>query len=119
VKVLDFDHGYYHVEYQGRPFRVFCGGAQRVPRDFCGNKNAQASFLRIWEIVPSGLCLDKKVRVAFDWTLDLLFRKDVCAVHDLPPRANSYPHELTPGWKGRKSSPSVMFSSPEILSELR
>jgi NADH:ubiquinone reductase (H+-translocating) len=31
--------------------------------------------------------LDKKVRVAFDWTLDLLFRKDVCAVHDLPSRA--------------------------------
>src|SRR5438034_7552116 len=27
-------------------------------------------------------CLDKKVRVAFDWTLDLLFPKDVCAVHD-------------------------------------
>jgi NADH dehydrogenase len=32
--------------------------------------------------------LDKKVRVAFDWTLDLLFPKDVCAVHDLPPRRN-------------------------------
>jgi NADH:ubiquinone reductase (H+-translocating) len=28
--------------------------------------------------------LDKKVRVAFDWTLDLIFPKDVCAVHDLP-----------------------------------
>jgi NADH:ubiquinone reductase (H+-translocating) len=27
--------------------------------------------------------LDKKVRVAFDWTLDLLFTKDVCAVYDL------------------------------------
>jgi len=27
--------------------------------------------------------LDKKVRVAFDWTLDLIFPKDVCAVHDL------------------------------------
>jgi hypothetical protein len=26
--------------------------------------------------------LDKKVRVAFDWTLDLLFPKDVCAVYD-------------------------------------
>src|SRR5213595_1935711 len=32
--------------------------------------------------------LDKKARVAFDWTLDLLFRKDVCAVHNLPPRAD-------------------------------
>jgi NADH dehydrogenase len=30
--------------------------------------------------------LDKKVRVAFDWTLDLLFPKDVCAVYDLPCR---------------------------------
>jgi NADH dehydrogenase len=27
--------------------------------------------------------LDKKIRVAFDWTLDLLFPKDVCAVYDL------------------------------------
>ena len=35
--------------------------------------------------------LDRKVRVAFDWTLDLLFRKGVCAVHDLPPRANARP----------------------------
>jgi NADH:quinone reductase (non-electrogenic) len=26
--------------------------------------------------------LDKKVRVAFDWTLDLLFPKDVCAIYD-------------------------------------
>ena len=32
--------------------------------------------------------LDKKIRVAFDWTLDLLFPKDVCAVHDLRPRSN-------------------------------
>jgi NADH:ubiquinone reductase (H+-translocating) len=30
--------------------------------------------------------LDKKVRVAFDWTLDLLFSKDVCAVYDLDRR---------------------------------
>jgi len=36
--------------------------------------------------------LDKKVRVAFDWTLDLLFRKDVCAVHDLPARAHPRDH---------------------------
>jgi NADH:ubiquinone reductase (H+-translocating) len=27
--------------------------------------------------------LDKKVRVAFDWTLDLIFPKDVCAVYDI------------------------------------
>ena len=30
--------------------------------------------------------LDKKIRVAFDWTLDLLFPKDVCAVYDLDQR---------------------------------
>src|SRR6266496_5223459 len=30
--------------------------------------------------------LDKKVRVAFDWTLDLLFPKDVCAVYELDHR---------------------------------
>jgi NADH dehydrogenase len=30
--------------------------------------------------------LDKKVRVAFDWTLDLLFPKDVCAVYDVDQR---------------------------------
>jgi hypothetical protein len=34
--------------------------------------------------------LDKKVRVAFEWTLDLLFRKDVCAVRDNPGRNNFY-----------------------------
>jgi NADH:quinone reductase (non-electrogenic) len=38
--------------------------------------------------------LDKKVRVAFDWTLDLLFPKDVCAVHDLPYRRDF--HRLEP-----------------------
>jgi len=27
--------------------------------------------------------LDKKIRVAFDWTLDLLFPKDVCAVYNV------------------------------------
>jgi hypothetical protein len=26
--------------------------------------------------------LDKKIRVAFDWTLDLLFPEDVCAIYD-------------------------------------
>jgi NADH dehydrogenase len=62
---------------------------------------------------------DKKVRVAFDWTLDLLFRKDVCAVHDLPSRALFQPHELMASWKGRNSSPSVMFSSSAILSEVK
>jgi NADH dehydrogenase len=39
--------------------------------------------------------LDKKVRVAFDWTLDLLFPKDVCAVHDLPYRRDFHRLEHT------------------------
>jgi NADH dehydrogenase len=34
--------------------------------------------------------MDKKVRVAFDWTLDLVFRKDVCAVHDPRRRSDCY-----------------------------
>jgi NADH dehydrogenase len=34
--------------------------------------------------------LDKKVRVAFEWTLDLLFRKDVCAIHNDPRRSDRY-----------------------------
>src|SRR5439155_27232876 len=33
--------------------------------------------------------LDTKIRVAFDWTLDLLFPKDVCAVHALSSRFSS------------------------------
>lgn len=40
--------------------------------------------------------LDKKVRVAFDWTLDLLFRKDVCAVHTPPSRADFNRREHSP-----------------------
>jgi NADH dehydrogenase len=44
----------------------------------------------LWRTIYLGKLpgFDKKVRVAFDWTLDLLFRKDVCAVYDLPSRAN-------------------------------
>jgi NADH dehydrogenase len=44
--------------------------------------------------------LDKKVRVAFDWTLDLLFPKDVCAVHDLDQRRNF----RSPGEAGKTSA---------------
>jgi NADH dehydrogenase len=43
---------------------------------------------------------DKKVRVAFDWTLDLLFRKDVCAVHDFPSRAEFHRLEHRQGLVG-------------------
>jgi hypothetical protein len=37
--------------------------------------------------------LDKKIRVAFEWTLDLIFRKDVCAVHQSPRRSDCYHEE--------------------------
>jgi NADH dehydrogenase len=49
----------------------------------------------LWRTIYLGKLpgLDKKVRVAFDWTLDLLFRKDVCAVHDLPHRADFHRRE--------------------------
>ena len=49
----------------------------------------------LWRTIYLGKLpgLDKKVRVAFDWTLDLLFRKDVCAVHDLPSRADVHRRE--------------------------
>jgi NADH dehydrogenase len=38
--------------------------------------------------------LDKKVRVAFDWTLDLLFPKDVCAVHEFDHRDFRWPDHV-------------------------
>jgi hypothetical protein len=53
------------------------------------------------------------------WTLDLLFRKDVCVVHDLSSRANFHPHEWNPSWKGREGSPGVLLSASEVLSELK
>jgi NADH:ubiquinone reductase (H+-translocating) len=39
--------------------------------------------------------LDKKVRVAFDWTLDLPFPKDVCAIYDLDHRRDFHRQEHT------------------------
>ncbi len=70
--------------------------------------------------------LDKKVRVAFDWTLDLLFPKDVCgvafdwtldllfpkdvcAVHDLDQRRDFY-------WRDPTRNPSGNNGDHEIGS---
>jgi NADH dehydrogenase len=39
--------------------------------------------------------LDKKVRVAFDWTLDLLFPKDVCAVYTLDHHRDFHHRDLS------------------------
>jgi hypothetical protein len=41
--------------------------------------------------------LDKKFRVAFDWTLDLLFPKDVCAVYDFGHRRD-FPRQDHPSY---------------------
>ncbi|HTA31312.1 MAG TPA: FAD-dependent oxidoreductase, partial [Candidatus Cybelea sp.] len=56
----------------------------------------------LWRTIYLGKLpgFDKKVRVAFDWTLDLLFRKDVCAVHDLPSRAGFHRREHLQGMAG-------------------
>ena len=58
---------------------------------------------------------DKKVRVAFDWTLDLIFPKDVCAVHDLPDR-HAFPRpQLIDDGMGRNGdySTTALFLSEE------
>lgn len=47
--------------------------------------------------------LDKKVRVAFDWTLDLLFPKDVCAVHDLHKSHHSHSRDYAGKTPGRNA----------------
>jgi len=41
--------------------------------------------------------LDKKVRVAFDWTLDLLFPKDVCAIYEPDRRRDFHRPNLIQG----------------------
>jgi NADH dehydrogenase len=41
--------------------------------------------------------LDKKVRVAFDWTLDLLFPKDVCAIYEPDDRRDLHGPNLIQG----------------------
>jgi NADH dehydrogenase len=55
-----------------------------VARIFGFNFSGFFAWWMWWTVYLSKLPgLDKKVRVAFDWTLDLLFPKDVCAVYDL------------------------------------
>jgi NADH dehydrogenase len=59
---------------------------------------------------------DKKVRVAFDWTLDLLFHKDVCAVHDLPSRADFHRREPRPQTvgDGRECLPTTGIKAAQL-----
>ena len=63
--------------------------------------------------------LDKKVRVAFEWTLDLLFRKDVCAVHHRSRLSDCYyegHHEITFGSNGNgRPAPSPETSLSKLI----
>ena len=82
---------------QGRPLRSFSfktigllasiGRRTGVARIFGLNFSGFFAWW-MWRTIYLGKLpgLDKKVRVVFDWTLDLLFPKDVCAVYDLPYR---------------------------------
>jgi NADH:quinone reductase (non-electrogenic) len=80
--------------------------------------------------------LDKKVRVAFDWTLDLLFPKDVCAVYDLDTRrdfhwpdhagntsGNNGYHESAERWliptHARNDVAQIARSSNQLVSAAR
>jgi NADH:ubiquinone reductase (H+-translocating) len=69
--------------------------------------------------------LDKKVRVAFDWTLDLLFPKDVCAVYDLDQRDDAHPPHRPGGNNGDReviagklAQPSTRMTQPNHLWEV-
>ena len=56
--------------------------------------------------------LDKKVRVAFDWTLDLLFPKDVCAVYHLDHRRDFDRQDQTRDALGNNRDYQVMARQP-------
>jgi NADH dehydrogenase len=56
--------------------------------------------------------LDKKVRVAFDWTLDLLFPKDVCAVYDLDRRRDFDRQDHTRNMLGNNGDHQVKAHQP-------
>src|SRR5213592_4617423 len=56
--------------------------------------------------------LDKKVRVAFDWTLDLLFPKDVCAVYDLDHRRDFDGQDHTKNTLGSNGDYGVTARAP-------
>ena len=58
--------------------------------------------------------LDKKVRVAFDWTLDLLFPKDVCAIyeHDQRPDSHRLDPAMNPAGNNGHSPPGMRQPAP-------
>src|SRR5213592_2427159 len=56
--------------------------------------------------------MDKKVRVAFDWTLDLLFPKDVCALDDLDHRRDFHRQDHTKNTLGSNGDYGVTARAP-------
>ncbi len=59
--------------------------------------------------------LDKKIRVAFDWTLDLLFPKDVCAVYDLDDHGRNF-RRLGQGKKTVRIKDDDQSAAGELVS---
>jgi NADH dehydrogenase len=61
--------------------------------------------------------LDKKVRVAFDWTLDLLFPKDVCAIYDHDHRRDfrRLDHAMNTAGRNGDSPPTTHQSMPSSM----
>ena len=59
--------------------------------------------------------LDKKIRVAFDWTLDLLFPKDVCAVYDLDDHGRNF-RWLGQGKKTVRNKDDDQSAAGELVS---
>ncbi|PYJ32268.1 MAG: hypothetical protein DME79_08890 [Verrucomicrobia bacterium] len=59
--------------------------------------------------------LDKKIRVAFDWTLDLLFPKDVCAVYDLDDHGRNF-RWLGQGKKTCRNKDDYQSAAGELVS---
>ena len=59
--------------------------------------------------------LDKKIRVAFDWTLDLLFPKDVCAVYDLDDHGRNF-RWLDQGKKTVRNKDDYQSAARELVA---
>src|SRR5437773_3416406 len=59
--------------------------------------------------------LDKKIRVAFDWTLDLLFPKDVCAVYDLDDHGRNF-RRLGQGKKAVRIKDDYQSAARELVA---
>jgi len=78
-----------------------------------GIEQPVARFLDVTDDLSQQVAgLDKKVRVACDWTLELLFPKDVCVVHDLPHRCD--PDHTAPPPNGVSSTDIKLLGREQI-----